>query len=63
MTEWILIVAFWMGAAPAPGNMNLAFQPGFRSKLACEEAARGVAEQLQPTGATMAFICRGVVRA
>lgn len=63
MTEWILLVAFWLGAAPSEGNMNLAMQPGFRSRDACEAAARGVALQLQPAGATMAFVCRELVRA
>lgn len=63
MTEWILLVAFWVGAAPSEGNMNMTFQPGFRSRAVCEEAARGVAAMLSPSGATMAFVCREMVKA
>ena len=38
MTEWALLVAFWLGLTPGPGNMNMAVQPGFRSKSRRREA-------------------------
>lgn len=62
MTEWILLVAFWVGAAPSEGNMNMTYQPGFRSKAVCEETARVLGAKLAEAGATSAFTCQTLVR-